>query len=115
MIGSADGEHDRPVRRRRQVDVLIGVGFLCGEDLLGRSATLHQLVRCSWSILVLAVEELVERVHGRDHVEVVLLRRAGGDPLEACGHPTGRAAPSARDFLRGVPDVDDEQRARRGR
>ena len=32
-----DGQHDRPVRRRRHVDVLVGVGLLLGVDLLGRA------------------------------------------------------------------------------
>ena len=31
-----EGEHDRPVRRRRQVDVVVGRRLLLGEQLLGR-------------------------------------------------------------------------------
>ena len=59
--------------------------FLVGEDLLGRG-DLGELAGLL-VLLVLAVEELVDRVDGRDGVEVVVLRRAGGHPLQGAGVP----------------------------
>jgi hypothetical protein len=50
---------------------------LLGDDLLAGADLLVVVVAVLADVFVLAVEELVEGVHRRDPVEVVLLRRAG--------------------------------------
>ena len=92
MIAEGDdrqrqGDEDRPVRRRRQVDVMVGVRLLLGEDLLGGGDLAEVVLVAFADVLVLAVEELVERVHLGDGVEVVLLRRVRGHPLQRAGVP----------------------------
>ena len=84
----------------------VGVRLLLGQDLLG-GGDLAQLARVL-VLGVLAVEELVDGVHRRDGVEVVLLRRAGGHPLEAAGVPrVERGVARACEVVRH--DVDEEE------
>ena len=72
----------------------VGVRLLLGDDLLGRG-DLAQLVPVVLVLFVLAVEELVERVTVGIGVEVVLLRRAGGHPLELrASHGSSRRRPA---------------------
>ena len=59
-IGKAEGHEDRPIRRRRHVDVVVGVGHLFGEDVLGGGDRTQVVSVALADVFVLAMEELVE-------------------------------------------------------
>src|SRR4051812_50078746 len=78
------------------------------SDLGHRPAGLVALLDAGL-LLDLAADVLhrLDRAHARDHVEVVLRRRRGGEPLERVGLPRVRAGERA--LLDRADDGDDRQ------
>ena len=63
------------------MNVLVGMSFLIGENLF-RGCNLLVFMR-NRVLLILAMEELIEVMHGRNDIEVVFLRWATGHPLQS--------------------------------
>src|SRR4051812_49946949 len=83
------------------------------SDVGHRSAGLVALLDAGL-LLDLAADVLhrLDRAHARDHVEVVLRRRRGGEPLERVRLP--RIGPRDPALLDRAHDVDDRQQHAEG-
>src|SRR6056300_810082 len=65
----------------------IGIVLFLGKNFFGSCNLVELMMAVSATVLVLAMEELIEVANLRHAVEVVLFRWVGGDPLQAAGIP----------------------------
>ena len=86
------------------MDMRVGIVFQFLQHFFSSLDLLHHTVGV---FLILAVEEFVQVVHGRNAVEVVFFRRVGGHPLEAARIPWIKRCHLA--LARCDDHVDEEQ------